>query len=595
MSTIYVAPKPLGNDSNNGSSAAPFETIKKASSVAAGGDTIQIAAGTYHETDAINLGATAAIVPLVDGVTYTGDRGPRGDEWLTIIDPSRLVIDPCAPNPNAWTSELLNGVTVWKIKLGYEPGMLTYNGQCIECVGRGLMTTDLTHTPVCKLPYILGKLGLWSDLNLLPNRPVGLALLAQKNPTWVSSGGTLNHKVNFWDGPYALAAYDPSTESVGPGSGMTYIRLADNGDPNDISLRAAQATLGKKVIYGIDISGVSNTTIANLLIQGAYVGIRITVDQYNKNGNNNTIKNCHIQHGWHRILIEGDQAFTNPCTHDNEISFNTFTLNMFGYASPGAYPIEKANATYDLALKEWFYWFLKYIVGDGSTHDVAIKMGYCGANNRIRHNIFEKGAEGVFTYSCDDPQICCNTFRHMSDCGVLVSDAYQVNNPETPSGETVQCNQFDDVFQFIRYDSIDISGGLRTNYHYFLSNTGQNDPILGVIVHFFTTQQPAPSDPHFLPSTVTSFALTIAGNEFGPTGAVLDFTGDTTNDTTHRKGIPAVTISGNSFLSPHTVYWGDGDQTEFYSDKTMVGSFVNNRLVNDMGTPAWYDPSNRVI
>ena len=252
MSTIYyVAPAPLGNDSNNSSSAAPFETIKKASSAAAAGDTIHITAGTYHETDAINLGATAAIVPLVDGVTYAGDRGPEGDEWLTIIDPSRLIIDPCAPNPNAWTSELLDGVTVWKINLGYEPAMLTYNGQCIECVGRGLMTTDLAHTPVSKLPDKLSSLGLWPDLKLLRNRPVGLALLAQKNPTLVPSGSTLNHKVNFWDGPYALAAYDPSTESSGPGSGMTYIRLADNGDPNDISLRAAQATLAGKVIYGL--------------------------------------------------------------------------------------------------------------------------------------------------------------------------------------------------------------------------------------------------------------------------------------------------------------------------------------------------------
>jgi hypothetical protein len=100
MKTIYVAP--TGDDSNDGSSAAPFETIKKASSVAAAGDIIQITAGTYHETNAIALGATAAIVPQVNGVTYNGERGPNS-EWLTIIDPSREVVNVPSDINKQWT------------------------------------------------------------------------------------------------------------------------------------------------------------------------------------------------------------------------------------------------------------------------------------------------------------------------------------------------------------------------------------------------------------------------------------------------------------------------------------------------------------
>jgi hypothetical protein len=297
----------------------------------------------------------------------------------------------------------------------------------------------------------------------------------------VKSGGTLLRDVRFWDGPYALAAYDndPQEELNHPGSGITYFRLADNGDPNNLHLRAASITVNnikRNLTYGIDNYGMSNTTITNLAIQGAYAGIRIA------KGHNNVVKHCHIQHGLHRIYMQDDSGSTT--TDDNEICFNTFTLNMYGYASPGAYPADKANATDDLALKEWFYTFLKYIVGDQNTADVAIKMGYCGANNRIHHNIFEKGGEGVFTYSCDNPQIYCNTFRHMSDCGVLASDALQVNNPRTPSGETVQCNTFTDVHQFIRFDSINVSDGVTTNFHYFLSNTGENAPNLGLIVQF---------------------------------------------------------------------------------------------------------------
>jgi hypothetical protein len=87
-------------------------------------DTIQIAVGTYFET----------VIPPRDGLAYIGERDLRAQP---IIDPSTLV-------SNTWTSELLAGIMVWKIKLGYEPGIFTYNGKCIECVGQGLMSKDLT-------------------------------------------------------------------------------------------------------------------------------------------------------------------------------------------------------------------------------------------------------------------------------------------------------------------------------------------------------------------------------------------------------------------------------------------------------------------
>jgi hypothetical protein len=62
----------------------------------------------------------------------------------------------------------------------------------------------------------------------------------------VKSGGMLLRAVRFWDGPYALAAYDPSTELSDPGSGITYIRLADNGNPNNLHLRAASITVNNR-------------------------------------------------------------------------------------------------------------------------------------------------------------------------------------------------------------------------------------------------------------------------------------------------------------------------------------------------------------
>jgi hypothetical protein len=395
------------------------------------------------------------------------------------------------------------------------------------------------------------------------------------------------------DGPYALAAYEPV-------SGATYIRFADNNiRPNDSTLRAAPATLGGNWTYGVTIIGVSYTTISNLAIQGAYAGVGINTDKNHYGGNNNTVTHCHIQHGLHRIYMQGDPTSTIP--HDNEISFNSFTLNMYGYASPGAYPINPAkdpvNPSYDLALKEWFYVFLKYIVGGSNTADVAIKMGYCGKNNRIHHNIFEKGAEGVFTYLCDNPQIYSNTFQHLSDCGVLASDSFQAGHPLIPSGETVVGNWFSGVHQFVRYDRIDVADGVTTNCHYFINNAGENDPYTGMIAQFHM-QGPDPADPSKTkPSTVGKFALTMAGNNFGSTGAVFHFSAHTVE----RQGIPAATIADNSFLSTQTIAWGGlwvgvNGYPIFTETAAMVGSFVNNRLVEDMmPRPAWYGPGNTVI
>jgi hypothetical protein len=161
----------------------------------------------------------------------------------------------------------------------------------------------------------------------------------------------------------------------------------------------------------------------------------------------------------------------------------------------------------------------------------------------FNHNTFENGAEGVFTYLCDNPQIYSNTFQQLSDCGVLTSDAPQAGYPSHPSGETVQGNTFMDVHQFVRYDRIDVADGVTTNFHYFLSNTGRNDPNLGMIVQFHM-QGSDPLDPSKR-STVDKFALTMAGNQFGPTGAVFHFSGYTTA----RGGIPGVNISALSLFS----------------------------------------------
>jgi hypothetical protein len=87
----------------------------------------------------------------------------------------------------------------------------------------------------------------------------------------------------------------------------------------------------------------------------------------------------------------------------------------------------------------------------------------------------------------------------------------------------------------------------------------------------------------------------IDGNKFGSTYAVFHTSGYIT-----AQGLPSVSILRNTFFSPMTIKWG-GDWNAFHNGATMLGSFVNNRLVDDMVDPVtllppkWYDATNRII
>jgi Right handed beta helix region len=77
-----------------------------------------------------------------------------------------------------------------------------------------------------------------------------------------------------------------------------------------------------KWTHRIYIAGNSNTTNTNLAIQGAYVGLRVA------SGDNNTIKNCQIEHGLHRILMQGDPGST--ITPSSNLT-NNATSMLVGY------------------------------------------------------------------------------------------------------------------------------------------------------------------------------------------------------------------------------------------------------------------------
>jgi hypothetical protein len=110
---------------------------------------------------------------------------------LGLRDPSKAAKKGWQHVTDTWAA----GASVWKKQLGYQPGMFTYNGQCIELPGINEKTKELVSPG---LPILA-----------LPTDALVSAITCPNVPA-------LQFPVNFWDRPYALAVYDPKTEAPDP-------------------------------------------------------------------------------------------------------------------------------------------------------------------------------------------------------------------------------------------------------------------------------------------------------------------------------------------------------------------------------------------
>jgi Protein of unknown function (DUF1565) len=98
--TYYVAKN--GSDSNNGSSGSPFATINKAASVAAPGDTVNIAAGTYSGNVALSKKASAGS-PIV----FAGSGQPVINGQLNVSG-SYITVSGVTVSPPGSTNEAVH-------------------------------------------------------------------------------------------------------------------------------------------------------------------------------------------------------------------------------------------------------------------------------------------------------------------------------------------------------------------------------------------------------------------------------------------------------------------------------------------------------
>ncbi len=405
-----------------------------------------------------------------------------------------------------------------------------------------------------------------------------MQLLASDRNLTVSSGGTLRVNVKFWDVFFAVFGYLPSRDAS---AGATYIRFRDGDDPNTLSLRATAGAIGGSPTYAFDLQGADENVVSDFDIRGAYAGVRIA------RASHCVIARNRIQHGRWRVYAQG--AIGQVGSSGTTITGNDFSLGLYGYDHQGAY--HSANPTYDDGLKEYVYYGLKYLSGASNTADVSIYMGFLGSGTTVQYNTFHDTAEGVFTYLCDEPVISNNVFVHMSDCGVVCSNALQETYPGTPSGCTIATNRFSDVAQGIRFDSIDRADPRMQDHARVFGNTFGNPGAKGDHIHahyLFGGVSPA--------SHSSSFYLDLHDNVFGMAFADFDLSGYTAA----RGGMPNASVVHNVFTGGALIYWGGtrAELQKFKTTSTMWKLFDFNSMQDggdqDGVAPAWRGPHNVV-
>jgi hypothetical protein len=539
--TCYVAKD--GSDSNPGTKNAPFLTIKKAVSVAAPGDTVFVRPGTYHETVTPEPGAPG--LPI----TYVGERGPHG-EWLTVIDPT-VAIDP---KVTPWQPSKV-GADVWETSLGYNPGTIIYNGQSLARLGGD---------------------------PLVPDPLLGFTILACPVDQKVKSNFPADQgvSVKFWDLTYAVFGYNAST-------GVTYIRFKDGSDPNALALRAASIT-NRNWTYGINADGASYVSFRDFEIQGAYVSVRIW------NAHDTTFIDNHFMHGLYRLIISGTPAAN--MVYNTVIRGNKMELNLYGYNNTGAYynGTSDGSAPYDLGLKEYFYTFFKYVVGQNNTADIDIWCGYAGANNVIEENEFSNGAEAIFVHSSKDVEIRGNYFHDLSDDGILSSSAEQALYPDQEIGVSIHDNTFFNCARGIRFGSIDVAGADKINNHFIYRNTFFNPSRLGthLQMHYLYPSCP-PDNPDCAPaSQASSLHLYVYHNSFGSSFATTIWGGYPHA----RGGIPNAQFINNVFSNNLWLKWvgNSAELGPWKTDPSMIKVFSHNWMGDvgqGIGQEAWGGPA----
>lgn len=314
LATLYVAP--TGNDSNAGTSAAPWQTLQRAANVVSPGDTVIVRAGDYTGFDLRRDGTAAARITFQAeaGVAITA-RNARTPDGINLEGADYITIDGfnASDMPRAGIRTVLNQHViirnnttdsngVWGIFTGFSDDLLIENNTASRSVEQhGIYVSNSGDRPVIRGNTIFGN----SDAGIHMNGDIS------QGGDGIISGALVENNVIYDNG-------------LGGGSGINCDGVQNSRFQNNLLYNNHASGIS---FYQIDGGGPSSGNVAaNNTIDMAANGrwaLNIQNGAVNTTVVNNVLYNRHSFRG--SIDISGDSLA--GLQSDYNVVMNRFTTN----------------------------------------------------------------------------------------------------------------------------------------------------------------------------------------------------------------------------------------------------------------------------
>ena len=434
--TFYVAPVPIGSDSNTGSNSSPWATFDYALTKIKSGDTLIVKAGIYNQ---------AIKVLNKSNITIQGEIDRDGNR--------QSILDLTTPI-TGWVRAPEIHKYVWKIKdLGYRPSAMSViaDGDSYSLV-RLCNPKDEDPVNEIKIAYCTSKLN--THLKKPPN-----AIHESKYAIPVS----------YWDGIEA--------QFFSPSDNLTYIRFRNGDDPNKKIIKAMESN------FAVRISGGSNITIKNFNIKAgsqgivfqSFIGIppkKITID-------NNEIYNGGVKI---KATLGNDHIIKNNILYQKAYS----TLKD-GY-SFGSWDCSLADneCSYQAAVHEHQYTHYKYNTGwaDAIRGSGGMLFAGGGSGNIIHKNTVIDMVEGVFL-GINNYEFYENVIYDLSSIGINFIGGHSKNakifkNFISNAASNIRLNEYEKgigpIYIYNNHSLQPHNIGRHMFWHH--SGAGENPPII---------------------------------------------------------------------------------------------------------------------
>jgi len=370
-STFFVAT--WGNDSSAGTVGQPFRTIQRAANVANWGDTVDIMAGTYHES----------VHPAHSGVTFQA----YNNQSVTVSG-----ADPVG-NWSGYRGNIYQASMPWD--LGEGNNQVFVNGQAINEARWPNSGLDLSHPT---LAHAQGVSGGWGRATIydshLSGGWTGAAIRILPGEGWYAQTGSVVASGSGWltftyqsDTSYTqpragngyflygkFQALDSPGEFFRDSSGHLYLWTPNSSSPNSDDIEV------KRRDFAFDLSGDSNITIQNINLFAA--------------------------------TIQTNSASSNfVLNHVNASYLSQFTWLSIGWSVPWDSGIELngSNSTVENST-------LAYSAGDG----VYVNASGCRVSNNTIHDVdYSAGDSAAVRDFGNYATISGNLIYNAGRCGVI--------------------------------------------------------------------------------------------------------------------------------------------------------------------------------